>query len=119
MNLKQLQVRLNNERNSFTVLKEEAADAQRKSNESLKKVRALEAEIASLTVDKIVVSEHALLRFVERVGGYDLNAISEAIAKEIEPMVKSIGSGKFPIANGFRAVVKDKVVVTITGGEDG
>lgn len=60
------------------------------------------------------ISEHAIIRYIERVCGVDIEAIKNNILSE--EMVKNIEkfkSGKFPIKNGFVAVVKDYKIVTI------
>jgi len=63
------------------------------------------------------VSDHALLRYCERVMGADLNDIRDRILREIGPAVAVVGNGKFPITGGAVAVVRESTVVTILNGE--
>jgi hypothetical protein len=60
-----------------------------------------------------VITEHALLRYFERVLGYDLEAIkSQLITDDIAATVNNMVSGKIP-AMGCRLVFKDRVVITL------
>ena len=61
-----------------------------------------------------IVSEHALLRYFERVGGLSLEiAISHILTKPIIGLIDEYGSGTFPSENGFKVVVKNRTVVSI------
>ena len=67
---------------------------------------------------KIIVSEHAMLRYIERVLGIDLKEIERRIlTDEVKEQYKIVGNGRFPINDEFRALIRDNVVVTITGVE--
>ena len=68
--------------------------------------------------NKIFVSEHAMLRYIERVLGIDLKEIERRIlTDEVKEQYKIVGNGRFPINDEFRALIRDNVVVTITGVE--
>jgi hypothetical protein len=75
----------------------------------------LEIEKEENTKKVIKVSDHAVLRYLERVGGMDLNAIRQAIVTdELIDIVSSIGgSGKFPLNEGHSIIMKDYVIVTL------
>jgi vacuolar-type H+-ATPase subunit I/STV1 len=61
-----------------------------------------------------VVTEHALLRYIERVLRVNLQEIQERIlTKELVGHMQSNGSGDFVIAPGVWAVIQDRVVVSI------
>jgi hypothetical protein len=61
------------------------------------------------------VSEHALLRYLERVKGIDIKSCEQEILnKKVLEMIETLGgNGSFPNEN-FKLVMKDNVVVTIT-----
>jgi len=61
------------------------------------------------------VSEHALLRYIERVLKIDINEIkNEILNKDVIDMVDKLGgNGKYPAKN-FKVVMKNNTVVTIT-----
>ena len=64
--------------------------------------------------EEVVVTEHAMLRYLERALNIDLNGVKKAILTDA--LLASIAvcrSGKFPIAQGIKAVVKNNVVITI------
>lgn len=67
-----------------------------------------------------VVTEHAVLRYLTRIKGLDLDSIKAEILGDSEHIVKTLGGGEIPVnARGtipatHRIVVKNGVVVTVT-----
>lgn len=63
------------------------------------------------------VSDHALLRFLERAGGIDVESLRRAVAASIARAAhaaEQIGGGDYRIiSGGVTYVVRDQVVVTI------
>lgn len=95
-------------------LDEERRETARKYDESLKKLKMVESQIEQHHTKEISVTEHALLRYFERVLGFDLEEIKEKIlSEELEEHIDTLVSGKFPIGDGKYAVVKNRVVITI------
>lgn len=71
-------------------------------------------EINKLKVKDLIVTEHALLRFLERTYGVDLEQIKRQIlTEEMRGRIDSFGNGKFPHPDGYKLVVKDRAIVTI------
>lgn len=68
--------------------------------------------------DVLRVSDHALLRFLERAGGFDVEALRTALEgslKRATSVADTIGAREVIItADGLRYVVVNCVVVTIT-----
>jgi len=86
----------------------EAALFKRQADEVEARIKAAESH-----GNEPVVSEHALLRYFERVLGFDLEAIrSQLVTDDIAAVINQTGSGKIP-AKGCRLVFKDRVVVTL------
>ena len=57
--------------------------------------------------NKVIVSEHAMLRYIERVLGIDLKEIENRIlTDEIKEQYKIIGSGRFSINDEFRTLIR-------------
>jgi hypothetical protein len=79
-------------------------------------VVSTEQEIEELQAAAPIVSEHATLRYLERVKGVDLNAINKEILELgslTNEKTKAFKDGTFNIGNGFVAVVKNRTIVTI------
>ena len=81
-------------------------------NELFRKIRVLQNKKSQL-----IVSEHAIIRYLERVVGMNSNEIiAKIIPEEVINWVKATGNGSYPVNNGeFRIKVKDGVVVTVLG----
>lgn len=112
---KLLQTRHSNARSSVDEARrifKNASDTLNSAEKELRDVGALVAEASK----EFIVSEHALLRFFQRVQGADLNAAVESLTAEIKPLVDTLGDGTYPLnktAPGFVAVVRQKTIVTI------
>lgn len=66
------------------------------------------------TQNKIRISDHAKLRFLERVMDFDFAALENLInTPKLLDAIDKLGNGEYPLGNGFTAVVMNKVVVTI------
>ena len=116
--LKKLQTRLKEkqEERKWTLAEIEARRKQEQV--MLGEIQSLEAQIKKLK-DKTkepIVSEHAMLRYIERVIGVNLDDIrTKILTPEVKTMIDTLGNGKFPIEGG-RIVVKDRTVVTVEPG---
>lgn len=114
--LKELQVQL-------TKLNAEAAEAEHdfqavvNRREKLhREITDIKSQISRATAEAPIVSEHAILRFAERCGLIDVKAIvGEILTADTVQRIRQLGSGKYPIGHGLRAVVKNNVVVTVAG----
>lgn len=66
---------------------------------------------------QIRVSDHALVRFLQRAGGFDVDAVRSAIEQSLERAALaaiSIGEDDYTIrADGLTYIVRGHVVVTI------
>lgn len=94
-------------------------DLQTKKKLIAKKVyrfKKLQAEISALdSNNELKVSDHAMLRYLERVLEIDLKQIEKYILSDnLVNMINKLGnSGKFPHENGFQVVLKNNIVTTI------
>ena len=79
-------------------------------------LKKIEEEMKKLkNGNKIIVSEHAILRYLERTMELDIKAIEkEILTDETLKQYRTLGNGKYPVANGYKAIIKDNVVITIT-----
>jgi len=79
---------------------------------------ATEKEIYKLESIGPIVSEHAILRYLERIMNIDISEIKDKILDGgIYEQVKTLSSGHFVSANGFKVVSRNNVIVTVKGGE--
>lgn len=65
---------------------------------------------------KVRVSDHAVIRYFERVLGLDLADIKKELSSDrINQMYSKLGDGKYPLeqGNGVRAVVVNNTVVSV------
>lgn len=67
----------------------------------------------------IRVSDHAIIRYLERVKGVDISEIKrEILTPEICEYVSTLGgSGKFPAEEGFHIVMRNNTVITVVKDE--
>lgn len=60
------------------------------------------------------VSDHAVVRYLERVKGMDIAAIrKEILPDKLNKMTKVMGSGYYPVSDAFKIRVKNGVVITV------
>ncbi len=70
--------------------------------------------IRAMKGDGLIVTEHAMIRYLQRVDGLNIEALKERIlGEETLKQHKVLGDGKFPIKGGGLVVIKDNVIVTI------
>lgn len=65
---------------------------------------------------RVRVSDHALVRYTERVLGHDMQPLRDQIARELEEALDRAGcldGASAVIIHGFRFVIEDRVVVTV------
>lgn len=112
---KQLQSQLNTLTGDAEALKMEIANKQRDYSLKLQSITRLKEEIAKIKDTKVpTVSEHAILRYLERVEGVNLQLIEkEILSDEVMNLVNYLGgSGTYP--NGkFSVVMKNYCVTTV------
>ena len=99
----------------------EKGDIERRIKFDKAQLQSLDSRISSIRkqikggMEGLTVSDHAMLRYIERSMGMDTEIMKQAIVSSIESKVKALGSGEYPLlgAVACSAVVKGNVVVTI------
>lgn len=114
--LKKLQSLLIKQKSEIDLIKRERQLINERLSVAERNLKNTEEELKKLkTGNKIIVSEHAVLRYLERTMELDLKAVeSEILTEETIKQYKTLGNGKYPVSNGCKAVIKDNVVLTIT-----
>lgn len=115
--IKGLQTQLKTLEGDASALKNEISNKQREYSQKLNSINSIKEEISKLK--KVVdsdfrVSEHAIVRYFERVKGFNIDDIQKEILNDkIKEMTKTIGSnGTFP-NDGFSVIIKDSTVTTV------
>lgn len=73
----------------------------------------MERKLEAFNGVKPTISEHALLRYIERVMGFDLDALRRQIMTDsVTSIIQSLPNGRIP-AEGCRLVVQNGTVVTV------
>lgn len=86
---------------------------QQKIDKAKSKICKLDIEINNYSNDNLVVSEHALLRLLERHYNVPIADAEEKLIETLQSYISFNKSGTFPIGEGLQAVVKNNVVITI------
>lgn len=113
--IKGLQSQIKQLKADITLMKGQVSQTQREMALKSRRVTQLEQELNKLQGSgEIKVTEHALLRYLERIKGIDMDAIRDEIVNDtIKGLHSKLGpSGKYPCDN-FRAVMKNNTIITI------
>lgn len=114
--IKQLQTQLLKAGSDADVLRVELGQKTKEYQQKLDTIKVLKAAIekASKTTT-LKVSDHAIIRYFERVKGYNIPEIEqEILSDKIRHMVETLGgNGTYP-NEGYSIVMRDYTVTTIT-----
>jgi hypothetical protein len=113
--IKQLHVQLSKLEADYAAKQTIVAQGQQELSFKSKQIIALKEKINQISQKReIVLSDHALIRYVERVLGVDLDAAKAAIiTDELRKMVDTLGgNGSYPMT-GFIVKMKDSVITTV------
>jgi hypothetical protein len=113
--VKNLQSQLNNLIGDYEALKVEVANKQREVSQKKYAIDFLKEQISKMNNKKsIKVSEHAILRYLERISGLEIENIEKIILNDdvLDMINKLGGNGTYP-NNEFKVVLKNYVVTTI------
>jgi hypothetical protein len=115
--LKQLQRLIGEAEKTAEKLTEERDAINQKLEGQLSLIANSKQELARLS-QRIVVSEHAILRYLERVRGIDLDDIKKEILPEhVEAQVRTLGNGTYPVGQTHKARVQNNVITTVTANQ--
>ena len=112
--LKTLQTRIAKLASQLSTVNTDISLLQSHKNNIKDKIDKIKYDIEMLTDKDIQISEHAILRYLERVCLIDLDKIkNEILDDKTKTLIRKLGNGKYPINNGFKIVVKNNVVLTV------
>lgn len=112
--IKQLRSQLQKLMAEASAAKQVAADAQRKEAEIARRVKDLNNQIETLSrTESPYITEHAMLRYFERVLGFDMAFLADEILDDLtKAKIAAFRSGTFN-KSGYSLVVKDMSIITI------
>lgn len=113
--LKRLQSLLNQLQLEFKALQESGTRLKMEIATKEKQIKEVEQKIHTLkgANENIIVSEHAIIRYLERVYKLDLEKIKgEILPTTIAQQAKVIGNGRYGVVD-YTLLIKDNVVVTV------
>lgn len=117
MDIKDIKKNIIKIKEEFVSLNKIVSDTQKKASQKKKELDELEITLSKLdNTHKIGVSDHAIIRYLERVKSIDLALIkAEIITEKVVKLIHYFkGNGTFPSGeSGISYIVKDYVIVTI------
>jgi hypothetical protein len=113
--IKQLRTQLLKTTSDADVLKIELGRKTKEYQQKLDSVKMLKAEITKASkTTTLKVSDHAIIRYFERVKGYDISEVEkEILSDKIKQMIETLGgNGTYP-NDDYSIVMRDYTVTTI------
>ncbi|HJT72652.1 MAG TPA: hypothetical protein VJ720_01515 [Chitinophaga sp.] len=113
MSLKGLQTHLNERSSERQVLLFKLNGLNDQLRQCNKEINQTEKMIRLLKDRDLIVSEHAIVRYLERVETVNPSEVPRKILTDkLREMVATLGNGTYPV-NDFLVVVKNNVVITV------
>lgn len=113
--IKSIETQLNKIKSEKDILKLEISNKQRELSLKDRLINELTDELNKLKeVKTLRISEHAILRYLERIKNLNIKDIEEDIlSSDVKNLVKVLGgSGSYPNKD-YKVIIKDYVVTTI------
>jgi len=115
-----LKAQLQEQRNKLQVqqklLNAEIHEKQQEATSLKSRISTLQKEIDKIkynNTDEVIISDHAMLRYIERVLGIDIEELKRKIVPSDKLSAKSIMNGSYSFET-HKIVVKNNTVVTVT-----
>jgi len=112
--LKRLQTQRDELKGEITILNDQINKMIGSKNSLKSKLESICHKIEKMSDKEIIVSEHAIIRYMERAMGLNMDEITKQIlTPQNKAAIKNMGDGKYPIAEGLKAVVKNNTVLSV------
>lgn len=115
--LKNLQTQRKELRGELGSVNKIISEGMKKKTEIKARMEILDNQITGMQDKEVVITEHAMLRYIERVMGLNMDDVRMEILPEVtEKQVQALRQGTFPVndgGKGFKILVKNNTVVTI------
>ena len=110
---KHLNTQLTQAENELKVLEDDLNTKTRQINKKKIYIKELKNRIANYAIKDPVITEHAMLRYCQRVLGIDLKKIEEKILPpSVKNLAATLGDGEYPIEGG-KIKIKNNHVITV------
>lgn len=120
--LEKVKAEISAKQNDTKELNKQVSNIQKEINNLKDKQTGLEKDIKDMMNCKqeLIVTEHAILRYLERSLCINIEEIKARIASEsVKNQFAVLGNGQYPIDNGLKVVIKGNTIVTVIGeGEE-
>lgn len=112
--LKQLQSRKSRLEVEIKQLDIQSKELQSRLDKTRHQFRELSKRIHTLQNSNPTITEHAILRYIERAMGFNIEQIkNEILTDDLAEKIKLLGSGHYPVPGECLAVVKNMTIVSI------
>ena len=82
-------------------------------NDELRKIKA-EIQATENRNKELVITDHAIVRYLERVRGFDVEKCKEQMAsKQVVEAIQKSGLKKYPIGKNLHLIIENGKIVTI------
>jgi len=113
--LKRLQTTLTQQESALRELEKERSSLVGKITTCRNLIEDTRKKIKLTSQTALTVTEHAILRYLERVQCLDLKEIVKTILPEkVEKQAMTLGDGKYPVTEEFAIMVKNNMVVSVS-----
>jgi len=112
--LKHLQVRKSQLEIELKELRDRSKELDKKITDINTSLNRVNKEMNDLHEQQPTISEHAILRYAERVLGIDIDKIKkDLLTDENVKIINQLRNCKLPIGNKYKVVVRNKVIITV------
>lgn len=80
------------------------------------KFDSLKTQLSKLELHEeksVTISDHALLRYVERVCDVDVDSIRKQLIDKLNPMFETLGDGTYHIKDNLKIIIRNGNAVTV------
>lgn len=97
----------------LTAAKKQEQDTSREIARLKEHVKGLERDLAAEKPYELNITDHAIVRYVERHLGFDVQEFMALCRSKLIPAAAVLGDGDFRITDELVAVVRNRTVITI------
>jgi len=113
MDVKKLYTKRKVIKQDLDILNDELYTKTRQQELKMQELRKIDKQLEKAQKGELIITEHAILRYMERVKFLNLEDVRKLIVpEETALLIKKFGSGKFP-AGTHQVIVKNNMVITI------